>query len=56
VVFGIAAILLARQPNGLVGLLRFDWARLAEQSAWRRARWAGADRHRPRTPAPAGAD
>jgi hypothetical protein len=36
VFFGVAAILLAQAPNGLVGLFRRpDFALLADRSAWR---------------------
>jgi branched-subunit amino acid ABC-type transport system permease component len=44
VFFGVAAMLLAQAPNGLVGLLRAalrrrpDFSRLAERSAWRTQR------------------
>jgi ABC-type branched-subunit amino acid transport system permease subunit len=36
VLFGVAAIVLARSPNGIVGLLRLpDFTRLSEGSEWR---------------------
>jgi branched-subunit amino acid ABC-type transport system permease component len=39
VFFGVAAMLLAQAPNGLIGTLRLpDFGALAERSAWRRGR------------------
>lgn len=50
--FGIAAMLLAQAPNGLVGLLRLpDFDRLARRSAWRLTRSPIAERHAVAAPA-----
>ena len=46
VLFGLAAMILAQTPNGLVGLFRMpDWSGLAARAGWRQDRRRARERY-----------